>query len=231
MISGPPRATRARRFGPVAAGTTDPDLIGEWGGGPADVPAEAGAPSTLWGGHIYGAVTAAEPPVRLVQEWRGDDEWDNASVATFELAPEGTGMRLTLAHTNVPDDEAGELDAGWDDCYLGPLINLLGRPIVRASGVTTIASSIPLFFVASSFVALAFLVYSLLNLERLGIGMTHPRVLVEAVLVVVFALAVAMVWQPLGSVRRLCGPEYSGVVAWVGGTVTCKCVSYEESTR
>jgi hypothetical protein len=31
-----------------------------------------------------------------------------------------------------------------------------------------------------SALAFGFLVYSLLNLDRLGIGMTHPRVLVEA---------------------------------------------------
>ena len=107
---------------------TDPALIDAWGGGPADIRAEAGAAFTFWGGDIFGTVTAAEPPHRLVQEWWGDDvEWDEASVATFELRPEGEGTRLTLAHANVPDDEAAELDAGWDDHYLGPLKELLER--------------------------------------------------------------------------------------------------------
>ena len=106
---------------------TDPAVIEAWGGGPAEIRAEPGAAFTFWGGDIYGTVTAAEPPLRLVQEWWGDDEWDEASVATFELAAEGSGTRLTLAHTNVPDDEAKDFDAGWDDYYLGPLKELLER--------------------------------------------------------------------------------------------------------
>ena len=107
---------------------TDPDVIEAWGGGPAEIRAEAGATFAFWGGDIYGTVMAAEPPHRLVQEWWGDDvEWDEASVATFELRPEGEGTRLTLAHTNVPDEEEDELDTGWDDYYLGPLKELLER--------------------------------------------------------------------------------------------------------
>ena len=81
-----------------------------------------------WGGDIFGTVTAAEPPHRLVQEWWGDKvEWDEASVATFELRPEDEGTKLTLVHTNVPDDEADEFDVGWDDHYLGPMKALLER--------------------------------------------------------------------------------------------------------
>jgi hypothetical protein len=40
---------------------------------------------------------------------------------------------------------------------------------------------------AGSAIALGFLVYSLVNLDKLGIGWTHPRVLVEAGLAVAFA--------------------------------------------
>ena len=119
FIGAPPEA--------VWRALTDPAVIDVWGGGPAEIRAEAGAAFTLWGGDIYGTVRAAEPPVRLVQEWWGDDEWDEASVATFDLTPEGSGTRLTLEHMNVPDDEAVELDAGWDDYYLGPLKELLER--------------------------------------------------------------------------------------------------------
>ena len=119
FIGAPPEA--------VWRALTDPAVIDAWGGGPAEIRAEAGAAFTLWGGDIFGTVTAAEPPHRLVQEWWGDDEWDEASVATFDLAAEGSGTRLTLKHTNGPDDEAVELDAGWDDYYLSPLKELLER--------------------------------------------------------------------------------------------------------
>jgi hypothetical protein len=46
---------------------------------------------------------------------------------------------------------------------------------------------------AGSFIALAFLVYSLLNLGRLGIEVWHPRVLVELGLAVgLLALGLVM---------------------------------------
>jgi uncharacterized protein YndB with AHSA1/START domain len=117
FIGAPPEA--------VWRALTDPAMIEAWGGGPAEIRAEPGAAFTFWGGDIYGTVTASEPPLRLVQEWWGDDEWDEASVADFQLRPEDEGTRLTLAHTNVPDDEADAFDAGWDDYYLGPLKELL----------------------------------------------------------------------------------------------------------
>lgn len=104
---------------------TDPAVIDAWGGGPAEMRAEAGAPFSLWGGDIYGTVTAAEPPVRLVQEWWGGAGWKTPSVATFELEAEGDGTLLTLVHCGVPDDVAADFDAGWDDYYLGPLKELL----------------------------------------------------------------------------------------------------------
>ena len=33
--------------------------------------------------------------------------------------------RLDLEHTGVPDAEAADFDAGWDDYYLGPMKELL----------------------------------------------------------------------------------------------------------
>ena len=116
FISAPPEA--------VWRALTDPAVIDAWGGGPAEMRAESGAAFRFWDGDIYGTVTAAEPPARLVEEW-WNDEWDEASYVTFELTSESGGTRLTLAHTNVPEDEAVEFDVGWDDEYLGPLKNLL----------------------------------------------------------------------------------------------------------
>jgi hypothetical protein len=45
------------------------------------------------------------------------------------------------------------------------------------------------FMIAAAFVALAFLIYTLVNLETLQISMNHPRVLVEfSIFVVLFAV-------------------------------------------
>jgi hypothetical protein len=53
--------------------------------------------------------------------------------------------------------------------------------------------------IVGSVVAFGFLAYTLLNLGRLGIGITHPRVLVEAGLGVV--LGIVGVWL-LGGLNR-----------------------------
>ena len=42
------------------------------------------------------------------------------------------------------------------------------------------------FMIAVSFVALTFLIYTLVNLDTLQISVTHPRVLVELTIFVVF---------------------------------------------
>jgi hypothetical protein len=47
---------------------------------------------------------------------------------------------------------------------------------------------------AGSFTAFAFLAYTLRNLHTLGIGFTHPRVLVEAGLGVLFLAGGLLLW-------------------------------------
>jgi hypothetical protein len=54
------------------------------------------------------------------------------------------------------------------------------------------------FMIVASFVALAFLIYTLANLETLQISVTHPRVLVELTLFVVL-LVVGLYWRFVSS--------------------------------
>jgi activator of HSP90 ATPase len=102
----------------------DPKVIDEWGGGPAKMDDKVGTAFTLWGGDIFGKNVEVRDEKRLVQEWYSGD-WPAPSVATFDLAEETGGTRLTLTHTGVPDEEAAEIDEGWDSFYLGPLQSLL----------------------------------------------------------------------------------------------------------
>jgi hypothetical protein len=48
-------------------------------------------------------------------------DWPKPSIATFKLADEDGKTRVDLIHTDVPDDEAADFDAGWDDFYLGAI--------------------------------------------------------------------------------------------------------------
>ena len=54
--------------------------------------------------------------------------------------------------------------------------------------------TIAFILLGGSFLAFAFLLYTLVNLDRLGIGAAHPRVLVEAGLGIVFLVAGCVVF-------------------------------------
>jgi hypothetical protein len=54
---------------------------------------------------------------------------------------------------------------------------------------------VALVLLAGSTVAFGFLLYTLRNLDRLGIGRTHPRVLVEAGLGVALLVVGLVIWR------------------------------------
>lgn len=104
---------------------TDPGSIERWGAGPAAMAAEPGFDFELWGGDIHGTVLEVDPGVSMLLEWYGGD-WDAPSLASFTLSDmPGAGTRVELQNTGVPEDEAADIDAGWDDFYLGPIKALL----------------------------------------------------------------------------------------------------------
>ena len=109
----------------VWAALTAEAVIDRWGGGPVSMSAEPGSAFEFWGGDIYGTVLDVDPEHSMTQEWYGGD-WDAPSLAHFTLTaqPDGSTL-LELEHTGVPDDEAAEFDAGWDEFYLGPLKTLV----------------------------------------------------------------------------------------------------------
>ena len=68
------------------------------------------------GGHtMSGRITRWDPPRLLAYTWEGDSE------VTFELAPSGAGVRLTLTHRRLASrDETVEVSGGWH-AHLGVL--------------------------------------------------------------------------------------------------------------
>jgi activator of HSP90 ATPase len=61
----------------------------------------------------------------MTQEWYSGD-WSSSSIVTFTLSEDPNGMtHVELVQTGVPDGEAAEIDAGWDEYYFDPLTRLL----------------------------------------------------------------------------------------------------------
>lgn len=102
----------------------DPKEIDDWGAGPAEMDDKVGTEFKLWGGDIWGKNLEVEPAKRLVQEWYGGD-WSEPSRVILVLKEDGDGTILDLDQTNVPDDEAKEIEVGWKKYYLGPLKEML----------------------------------------------------------------------------------------------------------
>lgn len=108
----------------VWSALTDKFVIREWTGYDAVMEPKAGTQFSLWEGDIHGTNIEVVPEQKLVQNWFGG-EWDAPSIVTFTLRPEGTGCTLELEHTGVPADEEADFDIGWDDYYIGAIMELL----------------------------------------------------------------------------------------------------------
>lgn len=102
----------------------DPNIIDQWGGGPARMDDKEGTAFTLWGGDIHGKNISVVQNKKLIQEWFGGD-WSTPSKVTFTLRNKGQMTELHLLHEDVPDADAADIDDGWKRYYLGPMKNLL----------------------------------------------------------------------------------------------------------
>lgn len=104
----------------------DPKIIEKWGGGPAKMDDKVGTKFSLWGGDIYGKNIKVTKNKELVQEWFGG-KWDKPSKVAFTLKENGDKTEVVLLQKDIPDEEAGDIDEGWKQYYLGPLKELLEK--------------------------------------------------------------------------------------------------------
>lgn len=91
-------------------------------GNPAHASAKVGDPFDAWDGYISGKTLELEPCKRIVQSWRGSRYKDSDEDSQIEvlLEPAEGGTKLTLIHTNVPDDQASH-EPGWTTHYFEPM--------------------------------------------------------------------------------------------------------------
>lgn len=102
----------------------NPKYINAWGGGPVKMNDKVGTKFEFWGGDIHGKNIEVIPSKKLVQEWFSGD-WKKPSIVAFTLRAEKNKVKIDLLHTDVPNNEAADIDNGWKEYYLDPLKKFL----------------------------------------------------------------------------------------------------------
>jgi activator of HSP90 ATPase len=92
-------------------------------GSVAHVEPREGGEFDAWDGYIHGATLTLEPFTRIVQTWRSANFTAEHADSTIEVlfAEEGDGTRIRVRHSNVPDDQLGYEDGGWQKSYFDPM--------------------------------------------------------------------------------------------------------------
>ena len=92
-------------------------------GGPAKVDGKVGGQFSAWDGYIFGRTLELTTDERIVQTWRTtefpDDATDSHLEVYLEEVPEGT--KVTLIHSNMPEDQVDSYRQGWEDFYFKPM--------------------------------------------------------------------------------------------------------------
>ena len=98
-------------------------------GSPAKVDGNVGGKFTAWDGYIFGSTLELEPQQRIVQAWRTsefpDDALDSHLEILFEEVAEGT--KVTLTHSDMPEDQVHSYRQGWEDFYFKPMKEYFGK--------------------------------------------------------------------------------------------------------
>ena len=78
---------------------------------------------SAWDGYIFGKTRTLEPYQRIVQTWRTTEFPADAPDSTLELIfKELKGQtKLTIIHTQLPQDQVKGYLQGWKDFYFTPM--------------------------------------------------------------------------------------------------------------
>jgi activator of HSP90 ATPase len=92
-------------------------------GSQAEVQDGAGGTFKAWDGYISGRTLELEPNRRIVQAWRTGEfpEGSPDSQVDILLEESGTGTKITLIHTNIPEGQGEGYKGGWEEFYFTPM--------------------------------------------------------------------------------------------------------------
>ncbi len=98
-------------------------------GSPASVEGRVGGKFSAWDGYIYGTTLEMEPNRRILQAWHTTEFPEGSPDSRLEvlLEAEGSGTRITLVHTEIPEGQAESYLQGWQDFYFDPMTEYFGK--------------------------------------------------------------------------------------------------------
>lgn len=98
-------------------------------GSPAKVDGKVGGKFTAWDGYIFGSTLELTPNQRIVQAWRTSEFPDDASDSRVEILLEevDAGTKVTLTHSDMPEDQVESYRQGWEDFYFKPMRQYFGK--------------------------------------------------------------------------------------------------------
>ena len=106
----------------------DPEKHAAFTGEPATIDRKVGGAVSVYGGKVQAINLHVVPDERIVQAWRPANFPAGVfTLATFALAAEGKGTRLTFTQHAVPDEAHAHLDGGWEQRYWKPLAAYLEK--------------------------------------------------------------------------------------------------------
>lgn len=92
-------------------------------GNPAKVDGNMGGEFSAWDGYIFGRTLELTPNQRIVQAWRTSEFPDDAPDSHLEVLLEEVegGTKITLIHSDMPEDQVDSYRQGWEDFYFKPM--------------------------------------------------------------------------------------------------------------
>jgi activator of HSP90 ATPase len=92
-------------------------------GSAAHVDAREGGDFDAWDGYIHGVTLTLQPFTRIIQTWRTQNFTEAHVDSQIEVLFEGDDAEtlVRVRHSNVPDDQLGYENGGWQKSYFDPM--------------------------------------------------------------------------------------------------------------
>lgn len=100
---------------------TNPFTIELWTGYPATMNTEVGTEFSLWEGDITGKNLEIITNKKIVQEWYFGEQPEK-SIVTLKIFENKKGTQLEVIHENIPDEDFENIVEGWNEYYIGAII-------------------------------------------------------------------------------------------------------------